>query len=488
MKAEAEKRRHALVEKIAETDDALLEKYLAGEEIDVPALKAALRKATLVNRLVPVFCGSALKNKGVQLMLDAVIDYLPSPLDIPPKKGTTPDGKEVECLPKDNVPLAALAFKIASDPFVGSLTFFRVYSGTLKKGSYILNSTKNTQERIGRIVRMHANHREEVDEIYAGDLGAIVGLKSTGTGDSLSDPENPIVLEKITFPEPVISIRIEPKSKADQEKMGLALRRLADEDPTFKVSGDAETGETLIAGMGELHLEVLVDRMKREFSVEANVGRPQVAYKETIKGTAKAEGKYIRQSGGRGQYGHVRLEVEPMERGTGYEFVNAIKGGVIPQEFVPAVEKGLKDAVSKGVLAGFPLTDLKVTLYDGSYHEVDSSEIAFQIAGAMALQEATKQAKLVILEPIMKVQVTVPPDFLGDVTGDLSSKRAKITEMGERGSVRVVDAEVPLSEMFGYVTKLRSMTQGRASFTMEFSHYAETPNNIAQTIIEGKQK
>jgi elongation factor G len=488
LKAEAEKRRHALVEKIAETDDALLEKYLAGEEIPLEDLKKALRKATLANRLVPVFCGSALKNKGVQLMLDAVIDYLPSPADMPPTKGLDGNGNEIACLPDDNAPLSALAFKIAADPFVGSLTFFRVYSGTLKKGSYILNSTKNTQERIGRIVRMHANHREEVDEIYAGDLGAIVGLKSTGTGDSLADPSHPITLEKITFPEPVISIRIEPKSKADQEKMGLALRRLADEDPTFKVSGDPETGETLIAGMGELHLEVLVERMRREFTVEANVGRPQVAYKETIKNKAEAEGKYIRQSGGRGQYGHVKLKVEPLERGTGYEFENAIKGGVIPQEFVPAVEKGLKDAVSKGVLAGYPLTDLKVTLYDGSYHEVDSSEIAFQIAGAMALQEATKLAKLVILEPIMKVQVLVPPDFLGDVTGDISSKRAKITEMGERSSVRVVDAEVPLSEMFGYVTKLRSMTQGRASFTMEFSHYAEVPNNIAQTIIEGKQK
>lgn len=487
-KVEAEKRRHVLVEKIAETDDALLEKYLAGEEISLEVLKATLRKATLENRIVPVFCGSALKNKGVQLMLDAVIDYLPSPADMPPTKAIDEKGNDVACLPDDNAPLSALAFKIAADPFVGTLTFFRVYSGTLKKGSYILNSTKNTQERIGRIVRMHANHREEVDEIYAGDLGAIVGLKNTGTGDSLSDPSHSLTLEKIIFPEPVISIRIEPKSKADQEKMGLALRRLADEDPTFKVSGDPETGETLIAGMGELHLEVLVERMKREFSVEASVGRPQVAYKETIKDKAQAEGKYIRQSGGRGQYGHVKLKVEPLKRGTGYEFENAIKGGVIPQEFVPAVEKGLKDAVSKGVLAGYPLTDLKVILYDGSYHEVDSSEIAFQIAGAMALQEATKLAKLVILEPVMKVQVLVPPDFLGDVTGDISSKRAKITEMGERSSIRVVDAEVPLSEMFGYVTKLRSMTQGRASFTMEFSHYAEVPNNVAQTIIEGKQK
>ena len=488
LKAEAGKRRHALVEKIAETDDVLIHQYLEGKEIGLPELKAALRKATLANTLVPVLAGSALKNKGVQLVLDAVIDYLPSPEDMPPTKTTTPEGKEAECYPRDNDPLSALAFKIAADPFVGSLTFFRVYSGTLKKGSYILNATKNTQERVGRIVRMHANHREEVDEIYAGDLGAIVGLKNTGTGDSLSDPEHPLILEKITFPEPVISIRIEPKTKADQEKMGLALRRLADEDPTFKVGGDSETGETIIAGMGELHLEVLVERMRREFSVEANVGRPQVAYKETVKGNAEAEGKYIRQSGGRGQYGHVKLKVEAQERGAGFEFVNAIKGGVVPAEFISPIEKGVKEAMSKGVLAGYPLVDMRVTLYDGSYHEVDSSEIAFNIAAAMALQEGAKQAKLVLLEPIMKVQVLTPPDFLGDVTGDLSSKRGKISEMGERASVRVVDAEVPLSEMFGYVTKLRSMTQGRGSFTMEFSHYAEVPGSIAATIIEGKEK
>ncbi len=488
LKAEVEKRRHTTVEKIAETDDALLEKYLHGGELSLDALKGALRKATLQNKLIPVLCGSALKNKCVQLILDAVVDYLPSPIDMPPTRGITRDGKEVLRLPKDDEPLAALAFKIATDPFVGSLTFFRVYAGTLKKGSYILNATKNTQERVGRIVRMHANHREEVDEIYAGDLGAIVGLKNTGTGDSLTDPEHPLILEKIVFPEPVISIRIEPKTKADQEKMGLALRRLADEDPTFKVGGDHETGETIIAGMGELHLEVLVERMRREFSVEASVGRPQVAYKETVKSVAEAEGKYIRQSGGRGQYGHVKLKVEPLERGAGFEFMNAIKGGVIPAEFISPVEKGVKEAMSKGVLAGYPLVDMRVTLYDGSYHEVDSSEIAFNIAGAMALQEGAKQAKLVLLEPVMEVQVLVPPDFLGDVTGDLNSKRAKINEMGERASIRVVDAEVPLSEMFGYVTKLRSMTQGRGSFTMEFSHYAEVPGNIATAIIEGKKK
>ena len=487
MKELVEKKRHELIEKIAETDDQLISEYLEGKEISVPVLKKALRKATLEGKLVPVLTGSALKNKGVQFMLDAVVDYLPSPLDKPPVKGLNEKHEEIEIVAKDDAPLSALSFKIATDPFVGTLSFFRVYSGVLKRGSYILNASKNTQERVGRIVRMHANHREEVEEIYAGDLGALVGLKSTGTGDSLSDPETPIILEKITFPEPVISIRIEPKTKADQEKMGLALRRLADEDPTFRISGN-DSGETIIEGMGELHLEVLVERMKREFSVESNVGRPQVSYKETIKNQAKGEGKYIRQSGGRGQYGHVRLEVEPLERGQGFEFVDAIKGGVIPQEFIAPIEKGVKEAIGKGVLAGYPLTDIKVTLYDGSFHEVDSSEIAFQIAGAMALQEATKLAKLVILEPIMKIQTIAPGDFLGDITGDLSSKRAKINEMGERGTARVVDAEVPLSEMFGYVTKLRSMTQGRGAFTMEFSHYAEVPNNVAQLIIEGKKK
>jgi len=487
MKELVEKKRHELIEKIAETDDQLISEYLEGKEISVPTLKKALRAATLAGKLVPVLAGSALKNKGVQLVLDAVIEYLPSPLDKPPVKGLNEKHEDIEIVAKDDAPLSALAFKIAADPFVGTLSFFRVYSGILKRGSYILNSSKNTQERVGRIVRMHANHREEVEEIYAGDLGALVGLKNTGTGDSLSDPETPIILEKITFPEPVISIRIEPKTKADQEKMGLALRRLADEDPTFRVSGN-DSGETIIEGMGELHLEVLVERMKREFSVESNVGRPQVAYKETIKNQAKGEGKYIRQSGGRGQYGHVRLEVEPLERGKGFEFVDAIKGGVIPQEFIAPIEKGVKEAITKGVLAGYPVTDVKVTLYDGSFHEVDSSEIAFQIAGAMAFQEAAKLGKLVLLEPIMKIQTIAPGEFLGDITGDLSSKRAKINEMGERGTARLVDAEVPLSEMFGYVTKLRSMTQGRGSFTMEFSHYAEVPGNVAQLIIEGKKK
>ncbi|MGC9610963.1 MAG: elongation factor G [Minisyncoccia bacterium] len=486
---EAKAKRHHLIEKIVDRDDHLMSLYLEGKEPDIASLKKVLRKATIDNTLVPVYCGSALKNKGVQLVLDGVVDYLPSPKDMPPTKGLNFNTHaEEERHPDDNEPLAALAFKIAADPFVGSLTYFRVYSGILKRGSYILNATKNNQERIGRIVRMHANHREEVDEICAGDLGAIVGLKNTTTGDTLTDPEKAIILERIVFPEPVISVRIEPKTKVDQEKMGIALHRLAEEDPTFKVSGDPDSGETIISGMGELHLEILVERMKREFAVEANTGRPQVAYKETIKGKAEAEGKYIRQSGGRGQYGHVWLKVEPLERGKGFEFLDEIKGGAIPQEFITPVEKGVTEAAQKGILAGYPLVDLQVTLFDGSYHDVDSSEFAFKIAGSMALQEACRQAKLVLLEPIMKVQVITPPDFLGDVTGDLSAKRGKIKEMGERGTVRVVDVNVPLSEMFGYSTNLRSMTQGRGSFTMEFSHYEEVPNNIAQLIIEGKKK
>lgn len=486
---ETKKKRHELIEKIVEKDDALMAEYLEGKEPSIDALKKVLRKETIANRLVPVFCGSALQNKGVQLVLDAVIDYLPSPLDMPPTKGIDPkSGAEIERRPSDTEPFAGLAFKIAADPFVGSLTYFRIYSGTVKRGSYVLNAAKNSQERIGRMVRMHANHREEAEELYAGDLGAIVGLKNTTTGDSLTDPDHPIILEKIVFPEPVISVRIEPKTKADQEKMGIALHRLSEEDPTFRVSGDEETGETIISGMGELHLEIIVDRMKREFGVEASVGRPQVAYKETIKGSAEAEGKYIRQSGGRGQYGHVWVKVETMERGKGFEFVDAIKGGAIPREFIPAIEKGIKEALGRGILAGYPLIDLKVTLFDGSYHEVDSSEFAFKIAGSMALQDACTKAKLALLEPIMKVQIIVPPDFLGDVTGDLSSKRGKITSMGERGTVRVIDANVPLAEMFGYSTSLRSMTQGRGSFNMEFSHYEEIPGNVAQGIVEGRKK
>jgi len=421
-------------------------------------------------------------------MLDGVVDYLPSPQDLPPVKGTDlKTGEEIFRESKDDAPLAALAFKLQTDPYVGQLTYFRVYSGTLSSGSYVFNSTKNEKERVGRILRMHANHREEAKEMQAGDIGAIVGLKSTKTGDTLCDPDKPIILENIIFPEPVVSLRIEPKTKADQERMGLALHRLSEEDPTFRIKGDEETMETIISGMGELHLEIIVDRMKREFKVGANVGRPQVAYKETIKKTAEAEGKYIKQSGGHGQYGHVWLRVEPQERGKGFEFESEIRGGVIPQEFIPAVEKGVKEAVEKGVVAGFPLVDIKVALYDGSYHDVDSSESAFKIAGSIALQEAAKRAQAILLEPIMKVEVVTPEHFLGDVTGDLSSKRGKIERMFERGTAKVVDAKVPLSEMFGYVTKLRSMTEGRASYTMEFSHYEEVPTNIAELIKEGKK-
>ncbi|MEK7554589.1 MAG: elongation factor G, partial [Patescibacteria group bacterium] len=488
MMEEAKKARHELLEKIVEQDDKLLSSYLEGKEPDLASLKRVLRKATNEVKIIPVLTGSALKNKGVQFVLDAVVDYLPSPADLPPTKGFNTDGAPVERHPKDDEPFTALAFKIAADPFVGSLTFFRVYAGVLKKGSYIMNVTKNSQERVGRIVRLHANHREEVDEVPAGDIAAIVGLKNTTTGDSLSDPEHPMILEKIIFPEPVISIRIEPKTKVDQEKMGLALKRLAEEDPTFRVGGDPETGETIISGMGELHLEIIVDRMKREFSVDASVGRPQVAYKETIKGKADREGKYIKQSGGRGQYGHVRIRIEPMERGKGFEFVNSIKSGSIPNEFIPAVEKGIREALDKGVIAGFPVIDVQVELYDGSYHEVDSSEMAFKIAGSMAFQEAVKSAKPIILEPIMKIQVIMPQEYLGDVTGDLASKRAKIGDMSDRlGGAKVIDAKVPLSEMFGYATKLRSMTQGRGNFTMEFSSYEEVPANVAALIVEGKK-
>lgn len=488
LKAEALKRRHELIEKIVEQDDHLMSIYLEGKEPSLDELKRVLREATIKNKLVPVLTGSALKNKGVQLLLDAVVDYLPSPLDRSAVKGTHPKtDEELIRNPKDEEPFAALAFKIATDPYVGTLTYFRVYSGVLRRGSYILNANKDFQERVGRILRMHANEREEIEEILAGDLGALVGLKNTTTGDTLCDPNNPIILEKIIFPEPVISIRITPKTKADQEKMGIALRRLAEEDPTFRVGGDPETGETIISGMGELHLEVIVERMKREFNVEAAVGRPQVAYKETIRDLVEAEGKYIRQSGGRGQYGHVWLRLEPLERGKGFEFVNAIKGGIIPQEFIPAVEKGVKEALDKGILAGYRMTDVKVTLYDGSFHEVDSSEMAFKIAGSMAFQEGAKRARPVLLEPIMKIQVITPTEFLGDVTGDLSSKRGKIESMGERGNAKVIDGKIPLSEMFGYATTLRSITQGRGVFNMEFSHYEEVPQTIAQLIIEGKK-
>ncbi|PIR87052.1 MAG: elongation factor G [Candidatus Harrisonbacteria bacterium CG10_big_fil_rev_8_21_14_0_10_49_15] len=480
--------RHELIEKIVENDEQLMEKYLAGEEPSLADLKRVLRKATLEVKIIPVLVGSALKNKGVQFVLDAVVDYLPSPLDLPPTKGTHPEsGEPVERLPKDDAPFSALAFKVAADPFVGSLTFFRVYSGTLKKGSYIYNVTKGETERAGRILRMHANDREEVDELYAGDIGALVGMKNTTTGDTLSTQEDPILLEKIIFPEPVISVRIEPKTKADQEKMGVALRKLADEDPTFRVSGNPDTGETIIAGMGELHLEVLVERMKREFKVEANVGRPQVSYKETIKKEAQAEGKYVKQSGGRGQYGHVKIRIEPLEIGKGFEFVNEIKGGTIPQEYINPTEKGIKEAVSRGILAGYPVIDVKATLYDGSFHEVDSSEAAFKMAGSMAFKSAAQQAGPVILEPIMSVQVTIPDQYLGDVTGDISAKRGRIENIDDRPMVKVIDAFVPLAEMFGYATKLRSMTQGRGNYTMEFHAYEEVPRSVGEEIIAGRK-
>lgn len=489
LKALADEWRAKMIEKISETDDVLTEKFLEGKEITEKELRLALRKATLSYRLVPVFCGSALKNKGIQLMLDGIIDYLPSPLDLPPVKGINPQTGEEEIREiRDDAPFAALAFKLQTDPYVGQLTYFRVYSGTLEAGSYVFNSTKGEQERVGRILRMHANSREELKDIQAGNIGAIVGLKKTHTGDTLCDPDYPIILEQITFPEPVVSLKIEPKTKHDQEKMGIALRRLAEEDPTFKIKSDPETGDTLILGMGELHLEIIVDRMKREFGVESNVGRPQVAYKETIKKTVEAEGKYIRQTGGRGQYGHVWLRVAPRGRGKGFEFIDEIKGGIIPQEFVPAVEKGVKEAMDKGVFAGYPVVDVTVTLYDGSYHEVDSSEIAFKIAASIAFQDAVKRASPVLLEPIMKIEIVTPEKFLGEVTGDLNSKRARIEQMSDRGmGIKVIDAKVPLAEMFGYATTLRSLTQGRASFTMEFDHYEEVPSNIAQQIVEGKK-
>jgi len=486
---QAKEYRDKMVEKIAGEDEKLTEDFLGGKEISIDDLKKALRASVLNYKLVPVFCGSSLKNKGVQPVLDAVVHYLPSPGDLPPVKGISPKtGEVLERKAGDQEPFSALAFKIASDPFVGALTFFRIYSGTLLKGSYVLNTTSGEKERIGRILRMHANEREEVDELFAGDIAATVGLKGTSTGHTLCDEANPIILEKISFPEPVISIKIEPKTKADQEKMGLALKRLAEEDPTFKIKSDIETGETLIAGMGELHLEILVDRLKREFKVEANVGRPQVAYKETIKLEAEGEGKYIKQSGGRGQYGHVWLRVNPKKRGEGFEFINEVKGGSIPQEFIPAIEKGVKESLDKGVVASYPIVDMAVTLYDGSYHEVDSSEIAFKIAGSMALQSACKKAKPILLEPIMKLEVIVPEDFFGDTIGDLSARRGKIEETSDRFNMKVIDAKVPLSDMFGYATVLRSMTEGRGTFTMEFDKYEEVSQNVAQEIIEGKRK
>jgi len=472
-----------LVEAAAESDDTLLMKYLEKHTLSPEEIKRGLRSACIAAKAIPVACGTSFKNKGVQLLLDAIVDYLPSPADVPPVKGFNPkSGAEEERPADDSSPFAALAFKIMSDPYVGRLTFFRIYSGVLKSGSYISNASKGARERIGRILQMHANKREEVQEVYAGDIAAAVGLKETSTGDTLCAEGHPIILESIQFPEPVIFVAIEPKTKADQEKLGLALQRLAEEDPTFKVKGDPETGQTIISGMGELHLEIIVDRLLREFKVEANVGKPQVAYKETIRGTAEVEGKFIRQTGGRGQYGHVEIKVEPLPAGKGFEFVNEIVGGTIPREYIPAVENGIKEAMTTGILAGFPVIDLRATLFDGSYHDVDSSEIAFKIAGSMALKEGVMRAKPILLEPVMSVEVVVPEQYLGDVIGDLSSRRGKISGMEMHAGVQQVKATVPLSEMFGYATDLRSKTQGRGTYTMEFSHYEEVPKNILEAI------
>ena len=483
-KGEAAKHREHLIEAVAEIDDQIMVKYLEGEHISPDEIRRALRIGTLGGKVVPVLCGSALKNKGVQSMLDAIVDYLPSPQDVPPVVGINPKIEAEESRKvSDSEPFSALAFKIVSDPFVGRLAYIRVYSGHQPSGSYVLNSTKGQKERVGRLLLMHANHREDVPEIYAGDIAAVVGLKSTFTGDTLCDPHRPLILETIKFPEPVISVAIEPKTKADQDKMGSALARLAEEDPTFRMRSDPDTGQTLIAGMGELHLEVIVDRMMREFKVEANVGRPQVAYKETITLPVTAEGRFIRQSGGRGQYGHVWLKLEPTGPGQGFEFVNAIVGGAVPREYIPAVEAGVKEAMETGVLAGYPMVDVRATLTDGSYHEVDSSELAFKIAGSMAFKSGAEKAKPIILEPIMKIEIVLPEEFLGDVMGDLTSRRGHIEGIEPRGPTQVLRALVPLAEMFGYATDLRSMTQGRGSYSMEFSHYQETPRNLADGVI-----
>lgn len=486
----AEQARQELIEAIAETDDELTLLYLEGEELGVDELKRGLRKATIEGSLVPVLCGSALKNKGVQKMLDAVIDYLPSPLERPPVQGTLPGqvmGDEgVEILDRhtrDDEPFSALLFKIVADPYVGKLAYFRVYSGKIETGSYVLNSTSNQRERVGRIVQMHANHREEIKEIYAGDIAALVGPKQSVTGDTICDVDHPIVLENIRFPEPVVEVAIEPKTKADQDKMGIALSRLSEEDPTFRVYTDQETGQTIVKGMGELHLEVLVDRMRREYKVDANQGKPQVSYREAITQQVDIEGRFVRQSGGKGQYGHVKLKLEPAEYGTGLEFVNGIVGGIIPREYIPAVENGIREAMATGVIAGYPVIDIKATLYDGSYHEVDSSEMAFKIAGSMAFKDGVRKGRPILLEPIMKVEVTTPEDFLGTVLGDLNSRRGRVEGMENRGNAQVVKAYVPLATMFGYTTDLRSATQGRATSSMEFDHYEAMPEYLAQEII-----
>lgn len=490
MAAKVQQARADLVEAIAETDDELTLLYLEGEEIGVDELKGALRRATIHNKLVPVLCGASLKNKGVQRMLDAVVDYLPSPLDIPPIRGVHPgdnvDDENVELIPRepnDSAPFAGLVFKIVADPFVGKLAYFRVYSGKLEAGSYVLNTTKGSRERIGRLLQMHANHREDIKEVYAGDIAAMVGPKQTFTGDTISDPDHPVLLETIKFPEPVIEVAIEPKTKADQDKMGLALAKLAEEDPTFRLRTDQDTGQTIIAGMGELHLEVIVDRMMREFKVDANVGKPQVAYRESITQASEVDSKFVRQSGGKGQYGHVKVRFEPLGEGTGFEFVNGTVGGTVPREYVPAVEQGIREAMGTGVLAGYPVVDIKATLYDGSFHEVDSSEMAFKIAASMALKDGVRKGHPQILEPIMKVEVTAPEEFLGSVLGDLNSRRGRVEGMEAVGNAQVVRAYVPLSNMFGYATDLRSSTQGRAAYSMEFNHYEALPRSIAEELI-----
>ena len=481
--------REKLMDAVSMVDESIMEAYLSGEEVPQAKIRAAIRKATIANEMVPVTCGTSYKNKGVQKLLDAIVDYMPSPVDIPPIKGVNPKTDEEDERPADdNAPFSALAFKIMTDPYVGRLSFFRVYSGHLTTGSSVLNSTKNVKERIGRILQMHANHREDIEEVFSGDIEAAVGLKNTTTGDTLCDEKAPIILESMEFPEPVIRVAIEPKTKAGQEKMTMGLIKLAEEDPTFKTYTDEETGQTIIAGMGELHLEIIVDRLLREFKVEANVGAPQVAYKETIKKAVDQDTKYARQSGGKGQYGHVKIHVEPNESGKGYEFVNAIVGGAIPKEYIPAVDAGIQGAMNAGVVAGFPVVDVKVTLYDGSYHEVDSSEMAFKIAGSMAFKEACRKADPTLLEPIMKVSVIVPDEYMGDVIGDLNSRRGQIIQLEARPGAQQIDAHVPLAEMFGYATDLRSRTQGRGQYTMEPSHYVEIPKNIRDKIVETRNK
>ncbi|MBE7034832.1 MAG: elongation factor G [Ruminococcaceae bacterium] len=484
----AEEYRNALLESVAETSEELMEKYLEGGELTEKEIKTAIRKATIANEMVPVLCGTSYRNKGVQKLLDAVVAYMPSPLDVPAIRGVNPDGEEIESPSSDEAPFAALAFKIMTDPFVGKLCFFRVYSGTLDAGSHILNSTKDNKERIGRILQMHANDRKDIDKVYSGDIAAAVGLKNTTTGDTLCDPSHPIILESMEFPDPVIRVAIEPKTKEGQEKMGIALAKLAEEDPTFQTYTDEETGQTIIAGMGELHLEIIVDRLLREFKVEANVGKPQVSYKETIRKAVDVENKYARQSGGKGQYGHVLIKVEPLEAGSGYEFVNKIVGGAIPKEYIPAVDAGIQGAMQAGVLAGYNVVDVRVTLYDGSYHEVDSSEMAFKIAGSMAFKDACRKGDSVLKEPIMQVDVIVPEEYMGDVMGDLNSRRGQIQGMEARPGAQAISAFVPLSEMFGYATDLRSKTQGRGQYTMQPSHYEEVPKSIQEQIISSRTK